>query len=120
MNNQAHRAIRHSSAVFLILAAFQGVAGLFFYPGSVFQEPLLNALIFSILAIALLFLKSRIVALLLLLFSMVTIIPIFTNSNSLLAGGNILIAILLIRASIKAVEATFKLHGKLSNSPDEL
>lgn len=114
--DQAQRAIQHSSAAFLILTVIFGITGIFFYESS----SLIHVLIFGVLAIALLYLKSRIVALLLLLTSTLTILPIFTNLNSLLAGGNILIAFVLLWASIKAVEATFKLQGKLSSGPGDL
>ncbi len=71
----------------------------------------------AILGLALHFTKNKFVAGLLLLYSLILIAPTFINVYSL--GSSILIGILMIFASIKALEATIKLkHFKQQEHPD--
>jgi hypothetical protein len=97
----------------LFIAILNGVTGFFI-------SPLLigYAILFSILAMLLLWLKSRIIAVALLLVSGSSLVmTLLRNFNSTKAGGpSIILAIIVFWISIKALEATFKLHGKFKEN----
>jgi hypothetical protein len=110
---EALKTIKESAYVFLFIAILNGVTGFFI------SSLLIGyAIIFSILAILLLWLKSRIVAVLLLLVSGSSLVmTLLRNFNSTKAGGpSIILAIIVFWISIKALEATFKLHGKFKEN----
>jgi hypothetical protein len=110
---EALKTIKESSYVFLFIAILNGVTGFFI-------SPLLigYAILFSILAMLLLWLKSRIIAVALLLVSGSSLVmTLLRNFNSTKAGGpSIILAIIVFWISIKALEATFKLHGKFKEN----
>ena len=110
---EALKIIKESSYVFLFIAVLNGVTGFFISPLLISY-----AIIFSILAILLLWLKSRIVAVSLLLVSVSSLVmTLLRNFNSTKAGGpSIILAIIVFWISLKASEATFKLHGKFKEN----
>jgi len=114
---EALKIIKESSYVFLFIAILNGVTGFF-----ISQLLIGYAILFSILAILLLWLKSRIVAVALLLVSVSSLVmTLLRNFNATKAGGpSIILAIIVFWISIKALEATFKLHGKFKENQTDL
>ena len=99
---QALRSIRYSSIAFIAVAVLQLVASTFLFSSA------WAGILLAGLGIALLFSKSRIVAVAMLLGTLYLVLPTLSNLESIL--GMVLITILLLFASAKAMEATFKLH----------
>jgi hypothetical protein len=113
---EALKIIKESSYVFLFIAILNGATGFFITPLLIGY-----AIIFSILAILLLRLKSRVVAVSLLLVSGSSLVmTLLRNFNSTKAGGpSIILAIIVFWISIKALEATIKLHGKFKENQND-
>jgi hypothetical protein len=114
---EALKIIKESSYVFLFIAVLNGVTGFFITPLLIGY-----AILFSILAMLLLWLKSRIVAVLLLLVASSSLVmTLIKNFDSTKAGGpSIILAIIVFWISIKALEATFKLHGKFKENQNDI
>lgn len=105
---QALTSIRFSSITMIGIAAFLIFASAFF------STPIWEGVLLSLLGLVLLFSKSRVAAIISLVYSVYLFAPIFSNFTSFLnGGGEIFISILLIFASLKAIEATHKLHNFL-------
>jgi len=106
---EARKTIRDASYGFLFLAVLTGVAS--FVLGAAL---LTDAALYLVLALLLFWLKSRIVAVLLLVLSCMSLIVTILNKLGKMdqGGGNVLLAIIVVWVAMKAVEATFKLHGK--------
>ena len=111
--HEALETINDSSVALLFLAALQGGIGYVYRPGLV-----IDAVILAALAAYLRWHKSRIVACLLLLMAIgMTITTVLSLLKIAEVGGhNISVALLMCWIAGKAVEATFKLHGKYSKS----
>jgi hypothetical protein len=99
--------IRAVAYGFYFLAALQAVGG-FFLDASMIADGVL----IGVLALFLHTLKSRIAAVLLLLFSLGVALSTVLNVLGLtrVGGGNLILATLALVASIRAIEATFKFH----------
>lgn len=112
----ALEAIQQSAIAFFAVALIQGVVGVFLSP-----TMLIDAAIFVALGLALFYFKSRIVALLLLLLSGFMAISTIMNAAGLSANGgsNVFVALVVVGAALRAVEATFKLHGRFAHEPDD-
>ncbi|MCP4418956.1 MAG: hypothetical protein GY805_20255 [Chloroflexi bacterium] len=108
---EALKVIKESSITFMVVGMILGAFGFFLFP-----ETLMDAALYIILGLVLMFVKSRIAAVLLLLLSGVSVVTTFMNRLGITAvgGRNIFLAILVFWAAVKAVEATFKLHGKFA------
>lgn len=103
---QALTSIRFSSITMIGIAAFLIFASAFFF------TPIWEGVLLALLGLVLLFGKSRVAAVISLVYSVYLFAPIFSNFTSFLnSGGEIFIGILLIFASLKAIEATHKLHN---------
>src|SRR5688572_8005351 len=87
---EALKAIRDGGLGFLFLAALQGVLGFLVMPAV-----LLDAILYAVLALALIFLKSRIVAIFLLLLSLLTLATTALNRLGMMSSGgnNIFLAL---------------------------
>jgi len=107
--DEANAAIKGVSYGFIFVAIFKGVMGVFLNP-----DLIIEAVVTLILALLLMFLKSRIVAVLLLIFSLGDFVENLLIKVGIIEadGINIFLASIVVCISIKAVEATFKLHGK--------
>lgn len=107
--DDALKAIKDASILFLVVAAIQGIIGIFISPGMI-----IDAIIFTVFALSLLKWKGRVVAVILLMISSVVIITTFLNRIGITADGgrNIFLAIIVFLAAIRAVEATFKLNSR--------
>lgn len=105
----ALKTIKESAYAFIFIALLQGAIGVFLAPST-----LIDAALFFICAILLMWLKSRTVAIVLLLMSLGAVIMTVLNKIGVSTGGgsNIILAIIILFAAVKATEATFKLHGR--------
>lgn len=104
---EALKAIRDGGLGFLFLAALQGVLGFLVMPAV-----LLDAILYAVLALALIFLKSRIVAIFLLLLSLLTLATTALNRLGMMSSGgnNIFLALVMVYIGVRVVLATFALH----------
>jgi hypothetical protein len=107
--------IKQSAIAFFVVGIIQGVVGIFLWPTMLF-----DAVLYVVLGLALLYLRSRIVALLLLLLSGAALVMTVMNSAGITVGGsNVFVALVVCGAALRAVEATFKLHGRFAHELDE-
>lgn len=113
-HEEAQQVIRSSATGFLVIAGLQAVLGFFVAPAV-----LLDAALYAILGLALLFLKSRVVAIFLVLLSLLTLVTTVANRLDLMdsGGNNVFLAILLVYLSIRALLAAFALHNPTLGAP---
>jgi hypothetical protein len=108
--DSALNVIKQAAISFYTLAVLFLLAGFFFS-----SLAIVDAVILGVLGVLLHTLKSRVVAILLLIYSIavlgVTVLNLIVP-GSLGGGTNILLSIIVVWVSIRAVQATFKL-GKL-------
>jgi uncharacterized membrane protein len=106
---EAAKLVREASYGFLALAALQALVGMFLLPAL-----LTDAVVLAILAGALMKWRSRIAAVLLLLVSGVEAgVTVLNRLGVMHQGGrNIFLAAIMLIVAVRAVEATFKLHGR--------
>lgn len=111
----ALKIMKDSAGGFFVVAAIQAGIGVFLAPSM-----LANAAILAILSAILRTWKSRVSAVLLLLMSLVMVITTtLTKLGIAQAGGsNIFLALIVLWAAIRAVQATFLLHGRFAESKD--
>ncbi len=108
--------IKQSAIAFGVVGIIQGIVGIFLWPTMLF-----DAVLYGVLGLALLYLRSRIVALLLLLLSGAALVMTVMNSAGITVGGtNVFLALVVCGAALRAVEATFKLHGRFAHEPDDV
>lgn len=117
----ALKVIKDSASAFIWVGALEAIVGLFLLP-----ELLFDAFLYFFLGLVLIYVRSRIAAVLLLLLSGAAVVVTFLNQLGIMdeGGTNIFLALIVFWAAIRAVEATFKLHGRLAHrrsgfSPDE-
>jgi hypothetical protein len=110
----ALKTVRDASWGFLFVAALQGLLGFLLFPSMI-----IDAVILVVLAGALMKWHSRTAAVLLLLVSGVEAVVTFLNRIGLASQGgkNVFLSAIMLIAAIRAVEATFKLHGRYSREP---
>jgi hypothetical protein len=105
----ALKAIKDASAGFFALAGIQTIAALFLGPGI-----LADAALWAVLAAMLRAWNSRVVAILLMMFSLavsvITLLNVLGMTDQ--GGGNVFLVLLVMTASIRALQATFLLHGR--------
>jgi len=110
--NDALKAIKDVSLGFFLVAALQAGLGYFIAPSLI-----IDAILYAILAGILLKWKSRVAAVLLLLLGggglMMTILNMIGITS--VGGNNVFLAVIVFWGAIRAVEATFKLHGKFAS-----
>ena len=112
----ALEAIQQSAIAFVAVGIIQGAVGFFLSP-----TLLIDAALFIGLGLMLAFLKSRIVALVLLPLSVVMLVTtvMYAAGLSVKGGSNVFVALVVCWAALRAVEATFKLHGRFAHEPTE-
>ncbi|MEI6660241.1 MAG: hypothetical protein WCK91_02355 [bacterium] len=109
---EALKVIKDSSNGFYFLAALQIVIGYFLLG----LPAIIDGVIFAVLAFLLRKFNSMVVAVLLLLLSVGAVVVTAINQFGGGTGGrNTILAVIMIWTSIRAVQATFKLH-KLEKS----
>ena len=106
---QALKTVKDASRAFFVLAAMQAVIGALMFPGAI-----IDAIIVTILAGALAKWRSRTAAVLLLVVAGLQGVVTVLNKLGVAkqGGSNIILAAIMIVAAVRAVEATFKLHGR--------
>jgi len=109
--DDALKTIKDSSMGFFFIAALQAVLGYFIAPSLI-----IDAVLYAVLAGILLKWKSRVAAVLLLLLGGAALVMTVLNKAGVTAegGNNIILALIIFWAAIRAVEATFKLRGKFA------
>ncbi len=104
---EALKVIRESSTGFYFLAAAQIVLGYLVFGSTA----IVDGVAFGVSAFLLRQFRSRIVASLMLLLTVASVMMTATNLFGVGTGGrNILLAFVMVWASIRAIQATFKLH----------
>ena len=108
---EALRLVRDTAVAFFVLAGLQAVIGYFLAP-----SVLIDAAVIGILALFLLKGRSRVAALLLLVVSLAeaTVTVLNRLGMSSQGGTNVFLAVIMVIAAFRAVEATFKLRGSLA------
>jgi hypothetical protein len=107
----AIKVVTASASVFIVVAAIQAVVAFFIgYAG------LVDAFIYAVLGAILMRFKSRVVAVILFFLAIVaTVVTVANAIGAKLGGGtNIFLSLMILWAGVRAVEATFKLHGRFS------
>jgi hypothetical protein len=105
----ALKTIKDCAMGFFVLAVLQAGIGYFIAPSLI-----IDAVLYAVLAGIMLKWKSRVAAILLL------IIAVFAGYKTLLnllglaaeGGNNVILAVIILWAAIRSVEATFKVNGK--------
>ena len=100
----------------MVWGVIEGVIGFFLIP-----DMLYDAALYIVLGLILLLTKSRIAAVLLMILSGFSVFVTFTNMLGFTAsgGGNVVVAMFIFFGAIKAVDATFKLHGRFAHESDD-
>jgi cobalamin synthase len=109
--DKALKIIKDSSIGFFFVAALQAMLGFFIAPSLI-----IDGILYAVLAAILLKWKSRVAAVFLLLLCGAALVMTVLNKAGEAAkgGNNIFLAIIIFWVAIRAVEATFKLHGKFA------
>ena len=99
---------------FFVVAVIQGGIGLFIAPSMLF-----DGLLFAVCGYFVGFKQSRIAAVVALILSGFAVVVTFLNriGQDLGGGKNIVLALIIAFCAVRAVEATFKLHGRFKASP---
>ncbi len=110
-HEDAAKMVRETAVAFLVLAGIQALIGFFLAPST-----LVDAVVLAILALILWKGRSRVAALLLLVVSLGEAAVTVLNRVGVTSQGgtNVILAVIMVIAAVRAVEATFKLRGKLS------
>jgi hypothetical protein len=112
--DDALKTVREASTGFFGLAALQGLIGFFLFPALI-----TDAVMLSVLAFGLRLWRSRVAAVLLLLMTgfgaVVTVLNRIGVTRQ--GGNNIFLAFIMLVVAVRAVEATFKLHGMYRDEP---
>ncbi len=109
--DEALKMTKDASMAFFFVAGLQAI--LSYWVGS---GVLIDAAIYAIGGFFLLRFKSRSAAVVLLLLALLSAGVTFANKTGANLGGgnNIILALIILWAGIRSVEATFKLHGRFS------
>lgn len=106
----AIKTIKQASYIIIVMAFIYAVVGFFTDPALI-----TDAFFYLILGLLLLWLKSRVVSIITLIFSLLALLLFILNKTGVVEEGGSLIGIfviILLIASAKVVEGTFKLRGK--------
>ena len=111
--DEALKMVRDTSAAFFFVAGLQAV--LSYWVG---YGVLVDAAIYAIGGFFLRRFNSRAAAVVLLLLALISAgVTVANKTGANIGGGNnIILALIILWAGIRAVEATFKLHGRFSTS----
>jgi hypothetical protein len=108
--DDALKTVKDTSIVSLVVAGIQVAIVVFLDPSFVNPAPF-----YAIFGLILMIWKSRTAAVLLLWFSGLGVsVAIMRLGVMLERGANIILALIVLWAAVRAVEATFKLHGKFA------
>jgi hypothetical protein len=115
---EALKTIKDSSSVFFFVAALQAAIGIWMatqYPDAGFDmgETVITVAIYAIFAAWLRWGRSRTAAVVLLLVATVALVTTIAAQLNIIQGGkNVVLALIVFWAAVKAVEATFKVRGR--------
>ena len=109
----ALKMIKDCAMGFFVIAALQAGLGYFIAPSLI-----IDAVLYAVLAGIVLKWNSRVASVFLLILSSFTAISTVLNrlGISAVGGNNIFLALIMLWAAIRAVEATFKLNKKFAQS----
>lgn len=113
----AIKTIKQASYVIIVMAIIYAVAGILTDP-----RLITDAFFYFILGILLFWLKSRVVSVITLIFSLLALLLFILNKTGVVEEGGSLIGIfviILLIASAKAVEGTFKLRGRYKDEDNK-
>jgi uncharacterized membrane protein len=112
--DHALKTVREASTAFFFLAFLQAAIGIFLFPSMI-----MDAVILSSLGLMLRIWRSRVAAVLLLLVTGIQgLVTILNRLGVTTQGGtNIILAFIMLVIAVRAVEATFKLHGSYGEEP---
>ncbi len=123
---EALKTIKDSSSAFFFVAALQAAIGIWLatqYPTSGFDvgETIIDVAIYAVFAAWLRWGLSRTAAVVLLLAATVALAMTIGAQLKIIQGGkNIWLALIVFWAAVKAVEATFKVHGRFKQDATEV
>jgi hypothetical protein len=123
---EALKTIKASSSVFFFVAALQAAIGIWVatqYQDLGFDagETIIDVTIYGVFAAWLRWGRSRTAAVVLLLASTVALIMTIGAQLKVVQGGkNLVLALIVLWAAVKAVEATFKVHGRYRQNANEI
>jgi hypothetical protein len=118
---EALKTVRDTSAAFFFIALLQGAVGIWMaiqYPDSGFDigETMIDVTIYALFAAWLRWGQSRAAALVLLITATVALGTTIAAQLKIIQGGkNVVLALIVFWAAVKAVEATFKLRGRFKH-----
>jgi hypothetical protein len=114
---EALKMCKDAALGFFFVAALQGALGFFLMPSM-----LIDAVILGLLAFFLMKSQSRAAAVLLLLVSagQATVTLLNRLGVTQMGGKNIILAVIMVIAAVRAVEATFKLQGRFTQPPPRM
>jgi len=112
--DDAVKVAKDCGMAFFVIAAIQGAIGVWIAP-----VLLIDAAIFAVCGFFIRRSYSRTAAVIALLLGLVTVVTTFMNriGESVGGGNNIILALIVLWAAIRSVEATFKLHGRYKEVP---
>jgi hypothetical protein len=105
----AFKMVQDASYGFYFIAVLQGGIGYFIQ-----KSMIIDGVLYAVLAIFLHKFRSRVAAILLFLMTSISLVVTFINKigASKQGGGNIILAIIILIVSVRAIEATFRLRGQ--------
>ena len=109
--DDALKVIKDTSIAFFVVAGIQGGIGFFIAPALI-----IDAVLIAVLAFILMKWKVRMAAVLLLILASIMTVTTFLNKAGVISdgGSNIILALIVLWAAVRATEATFKLRGKFA------
>ncbi len=111
--DDAVKVAKDCGAGFFVIAAIQGTIGVWIAP-----MLLIDAAIFAVCGFFIRRSFSRTAAIVALILGVITVVTTFMNKIGESAGGgnNIILALIILWAAIRSVEATFKLNGRYKDT----
>lgn len=109
--DDALKVIKDTSIGFFVVAGIQGGIGFFIAPALI-----IDAVLMAVLAFILMKWKARTAAVILLVLASIMTITTFLNKAGVISegGSNIILALIVLWAGVRATEATFKLRGRFA------
>ena len=108
----ALKVIKEASLIFILIGIYQGV---FSYLAG-FYNGLIDAVLYILLGVILRMRSSRTAAVILLILSVIAFAVTLSNrmAQTTEGGSNIFFVVIMLLVAIRAVEATYKLHGRFA------
>ena len=109
----ALKVIKEASLIFILIGIYQGV---FSYLAG-FYNGLIDAVLYILLGVILRMRSSRTAAVILLILSVIAFAVTVSNrmAQTTEGGSNIFFVVIMLLVAIRAVEATYKLHGRFAD-----